>query len=1096
MKNLKRLLSVLLAVIMFISIVPVSDIVIEAHAGYTLDDLKAKFPQGYYWNHYVTGSSECSDYLRDNGIRTKYDDSVSSTPCANHSASYSYSWYTGRYDCNRFNGATQCCGFAQKIAYLVYGSYCTSWSTGSLSSLKPGDVIHYYGAGSSSEWGHWAMVISVSGSTVKLGECNVGGNCKIRWDRTINTGSFSSCTVYKAPWSLSGESQTTYKIGQYKTTASSGLVLRGSASTSGSYLDLLPNGTTVYVTLVSGNWGYTSYNGQNGWICLDYAVYINHTHSYTSSITKNPTCYSVGVKTFTCSCGSSYTESISKTSHDYSGQKYKDSEHPHKISISCVNYSSCGSYQYTGEYAQSKNCSQCWNIKFTTTKNSITVAGGKSNTFTLGMTGSIYPDGAQYDWEYDEKIISVEKNGNDFIVTGLKQGNTDLVFTAYTDSTLTETITSLTIPVSVTGLYNILYFPNLAENEQSVSQKFASQIKYYGKDMTLITDKPEREGYSFLGWSTNKKATIPMYKSGGTYSTNSDAVFYAVWKKVFYGDVNEDGKISISDTTTLMNMISGSGVTVTNKLKGDLNGDGKLTEADKNLLSEFRTGDIYSFPVESMFNKLEVKSKPQKLVYKSGETISSTGLQINVVYNNNVTHTLNAGFKISPTTATGSGEQKITVTLGDWTTYFYITVNNHTHTYSSKITTKATCVKTGVKTYTCSCGNSYTETIAKSSHTWNSATCTTKKTCSICGTTTGSVAGHSYIAKITKSSTCTTNGVKTYTCSRCSDEYTEIIAKNAHSFTEKIIDSKHLVSAATTSSPAVYKYDCANCNTIGTTTFTHGSKLGGLGKTSKITATQSTSAVTLKWSAVNDANIYRVYQKNGGSWKTLGDVTKLQGTINKLSAGTKYTFAVKAGVKKGSNITWSSTYTTIDTATKTVKPSKVTAKQTANTITLNWTKCSGATGYRIYYKSGSAWKVAVSSTAATTHTFKNLKAGAKYIFAVRPYIKNGSTVIWSDYTTYTAATNPATVTAKASSPSKGKISLSWNAVNGADGYQVYYKTGNGSYKLYKTVGSGAKSLSFSNLKSGTKYTFAVRAGIKTSGGNIFGGYKAATVTVK
>ena len=94
------------------------------------------------------------------------------------------------------------------------------------------------------------------------------------------------------------------------------------------------------------------------------------------------------------------------------------------------------------------------------------------------------------------------------------------------------------------------------------------------------------------------------------------------------------------------------------------------------------------------------------------------------------------------------------------------------------------------------------------------------------------------------------------------------------------------------------------------------------------------------------------------------------------------------------------------------------------------------------------------------------------------------------------ASLPATVTAKASSPSKGKISLSWNAVSGTDGYQVYYKSGNGSYKLYKTVGAGTKSLSFSGLKTGTKYTFAVRSGIKTSGGNIFGAYKAAAVTVK
>ena len=42
----------------------------------------------------------------------------------------------------------------------------------------------------------------------------------------------------------------------------------------------------------------------------------------------------------------------------------------------------------------------------------------------------------------------------------------------------------------------------------------------------------------------------------------------------------------------------------------------------------------------------------------------------------------------------------------------------HTHSYSSKVTTAATCTAKGVKTYTCSCGNSYTEDIKATGHKW------------------------------------------------------------------------------------------------------------------------------------------------------------------------------------------------------------------------------------------------------------------------------------------------------------------------------------------------------------------------------------------
>lgn len=54
----------------------------------------------------------------------------------------------------------------------------------------------------------------------------------------------------------------------------------------------------------------------------------------------------------------------------------------------------------------------------------------------------------------------------------------------------------------------------------------------------------------------------------------------------------------------------------------------------------------------------------------------------------------------------------------------------HTHKYTDKVTTKATCKSEGVKTFTCNCGDTYTETIAKSTtHTFNNGA-----TCTVCGT--------------------------------------------------------------------------------------------------------------------------------------------------------------------------------------------------------------------------------------------------------------------------------------------------------------------------------------------------------------------------
>jgi len=69
----------------------------------------------------------------------------------------------------------------------------------------------------------------------------------------------------------------------------------------------------------------------------------------------------------------------------------------------------------------------------------------------------------------------------------------------------------------------------------------------------------------------------------------------------------------------------------------------------------------------------------------------------------------------------------------------------------ASITKEATCTEAGVRTYTCSCGDSYTESIPAT--------------------------GHSYVSKVTKAATTTEEGIMTYTCSKCGHSYTQPIAK-------------------------------------------------------------------------------------------------------------------------------------------------------------------------------------------------------------------------------------------------------------------------------------------------------------------------------
>lgn len=267
-----------------------------------------------------------------------------------------------------------------------------------------------------------------------------------------------------------------------------------------------------------------------------------------------------------------------------------------------------------------------------------------------------------------------------------------------------------------------------------------------------------------------------------------------------------------------------------------------------------------------------------------------------------------------------------------------------------------------------------------------------------------------------------------------------------------------------------------------------------LGKTSKITSIQNTSALRLTWDAVNGADGYRIYLKVANGWKNVGTTVNTSVTYSNLKPGTRFTFAVKAGKIADGKVVWADTYTTFEASTQAVAPAKITVAQNTSAIRLTWTACPGATGYRIFTKSGNGWEIALNATAATSHTFTGLKAGSKFTYAVRPYILTKDVLIWSKYTEYTASTLPAAPTVAVSSPAVGQIKLSWSACPGADGYNVYFKVNGGAYKLYKTYTS-AQSLTFSNLKGGDKYTFAVRAGIRTSGGVIWSSFEEKSVTL-
>ncbi len=140
----------------------------------------------------------------------------------------------------------------------------------------------------------------------------------------------------------------------------------------------------------------------------------------------------------------------------------------------------------------------------------------------------------------------------------------------------------------------------------------------------------------------------------------------------------------------------------------------------------------------------------------------------------------------------GSADEWNRVKIGPYNTCLktadiHFSSSAHTHSYDVE-TVEPTCTEKGSVTYTCSCGDSYTESLDKLGHNYTSTviapTCTkdgyTAYNCSRCGNSYTDnyidLLGHSWENWFTvKEPTESSDGLKARVCSACGSEETEII---------------------------------------------------------------------------------------------------------------------------------------------------------------------------------------------------------------------------------------------------------------------------------------------------------------------------------
>ncbi len=197
----------------------------------------------------------------------------------------------------------------------------------------------------------------------------------------------------------------------------------------------------------------------------------------------------------------------------------------------------------------------------------------------------------------------------------------------------------------------------------------------------------------------------------------------------------------------------------------------------------------------------------------------------------------------------------------------------HTHSYAATVTKQPTCTVAGTRTYKCSCGDSYTEAIPATGHSYGTYTYNNDATeladgtetakCSVCGNTdTRTATGtkiahvHNYTAAVTKTATCVEEGVNTYTCS-CGSSYTEPIPVIAHSFGDYVYNND-----ATTEKDGTKTATCSVCGKTDTVT------AEGTKKTLPSWYDEHSQTLNVATGAQDDGSLEAYYVSGEYSWST------------------------------------------------------------------------------------------------------------------------------------------------------------------------------------------------------------------------------------
>lgn len=266
------------------------------------------------------------------------------------------------------------------------------------------------------------------------------------------------------------------------------------------------------------------------------------------------------------------------------------------------------------------------------------------------------------------------------------------------------------------------------------------------------------------------------------------------------------------------------------------------------------------------------------------------------------------------------------------------------------------------------------------------------------------------------------------------------------------------------------------------------------------------NTISIEWTKVEGATGYDIYRKTIGTYSKIGTVDK-QSTVTfkdeKAVTGVRYQYTVRAFYNKN-GIKRVSTYENYIHGTAYPSNPNLTSVTSVeyNAIELKWDKVDGANGYKIYRKlpSDKNYKELITLYEQTDkYTDQTVTCGTTYQYIIKSFrYENGKIYTSGNNSAVSCKAVPPVVKVKVASTGYNSLNVSWEKVNGATGYRIYFKKDNAkNWTTLATFENGSlTSCEHRKLTTGVNYTYTVRAYYKDGSKTIWGDFNKTGVTKK